>query len=136
MFGSRLIHPQTFAALGHARPSQTDMTQTVTLLVIKHIWLQKDSCRYLAWISLELMKTYASVVCHESLSMSLAIAATNNIETWQVDYVAAYLNSKLQVDIYIELPDGAKIQGKIGKLNRTLYRTMDGAYNWWEDVGH
>ena len=45
--------------------------------------------------------------------MNLAIAAANNMETWQVDYIAAYLNSKPQADIYIELPDRAKAQGKI-----------------------
>lgn len=66
--------------------------------------------------------------------MNLAIATANNMETWQVDYIAAYLNSKLQADIYIKLPDGAKVQGKIGRLNKTLYRTMDGAYNWWETL--
>ena len=66
--------------------------------------------------------------------MNLAIAAANDMETWQVDYVAAYLNSKPQADIYIELPDGAKAQGKIGKLNRTMYGMMDGAYNWWETL--
>ena len=26
------------------------------------------------------------------------------------------------------------MQGKIGKLNKTLYGTMDGAYNWWETL--
>jgi hypothetical protein len=80
----------------------------------------------------DFFKTYASVVCYESLRMNLTIAAANDIETWQVDYIAAYLNSKPQADIYIELPEGAKVQGKIGKLNRMLYGTMDGAYNWWE----
>ena len=82
----------------------------------------------------DFFETYASVVRYESLRMNLAIAAANNMETWQVDYVAAYLNSKPQAEIYIELPDGAKVQGKIGKLNKTLYGTMDGAYNWWETL--
>ena len=82
----------------------------------------------------DFFETYASVVCYESLRMNLAIAAANNMETWQVDYVAAYLNSKPQADIYIELLEGAKVQGKIGKLNRTLYGTMDGVYNWWETL--
>ena len=82
----------------------------------------------------DFFETYASVVCYESLWMNLAIAAANDMETWQVDYVAAYLNSKPQAEIYIELPEGAKVQGKIGRLNRTLYGTMDGAYNWWETL--
>ena len=43
--------------------------------------------------------------------------------TWQVDYITAYLNSKPQATIFIELPDGAKQEGKDG--------TMDGTNNWW-----
>ena len=84
--------------------------------------------------SIDFFETYASVVHYESLRINLAIAAANNTETWQVDYVATYLNSKPQADIYVELPEGAKVQGKIGKLNKTLYGTMDGAYNWWENL--
>ena len=82
----------------------------------------------------DFFETYASVVRYESLRMNLAIAAANDMETWQVDYVATYLNSKPQAEIYIQLPDGVKVSGKIGKLNRTLYGTMDGAYNWWETL--
>ena len=39
--------------------------------------------------------------------------------------------SKPQAAISIELPDGAKQEGKVGQLDRTLYGTMDGANNWW-----
>jgi Reverse transcriptase (RNA-dependent DNA polymerase) len=81
---------------------------------------------------LDFFETYASVIWYESLQMNLAIAAANSMETWQVDYVAPYLSSKLQADIYIEVPEGAKVQEKIGKLNRILYGTIYGAYNLWE----
>ena len=33
-----------------------------------------------------------------------------------IDYVAAYLNSHTQAITYIELPDGAKVEGKVGRL--------------------
>ena len=59
-------------------------------------------------------ETYASVVRYESLQMNLAIATALDMEAWQVDYVAAYLNSQPQAITYIELPDGAKVKGKIG----------------------
>ena len=57
----------------------------------------------------DFFETYASVVHYESLRMNLAIAAANNIETWQVDYVAAYLNSKPQALNYRR---GQKYQGR------------------------
>ena len=82
----------------------------------------------------DFFETYALVVQYESLWMNLAIAATNDMETWWVNYVAAYLNSKPQADIYIKLPDGAKMHGKIEKLNKTLYGTMDSTYDWWETL--
>ena len=82
----------------------------------------------------DFFETYASVVRYESLRMNLAIAAALDMEAWQVDYVAAYLNSHLQAITYIKLPDGAKVKGKIGRLNKTLYGTMDGAYNWAETL--
>ena len=63
--------------------------------------------------------------------MNLTIAAATNMEAWQVDYVAAYLNSKPQATIFIELPDGAKQEGKVRCLDKTLYGMMDGVNNWW-----
>ena len=63
--------------------------------------------------------------------MNLAIAAATNMEAWQVDYIMAYLNSKPQATVFIELPDGAKQEGKVRRLDRTLYGMMDGANNWW-----
>lgn len=59
----------------------------------------------------DFFKTYMSVVRYESLQMNLAITAANDMETWQVDYVAAYLNLTPQADIYIELLDGVKVEG-------------------------
>ena len=84
------------------------------------------------WV--DFFETYASVVRYESLWMNLAIATALDMEAWQVDYVAVYLNSHPQVITYIELPDGAKVKGKIGQLNKMLYGTMDGAYNWAETL--
>ena len=63
--------------------------------------------------------------------MNLAIAAVMDMEAWQVDYIAAYLNSKPQATSFIELPDGAKQEGKVGHLDKMLYGTMDGTNNWW-----
>ena len=64
------------------------------------------------WV--DFFETYASVVRYKSLQMNLAIAAALDMEAWQVDYVAVYLNSHPQAITYIELPDDAKVKGKIG----------------------
>ena len=79
-------------------------------------------------------ESYTSVIRYESLHMNLAIAAAKNMEAWQIDYVAAYLNAKPQATVHIELPEGAKVEGKIGLLQKSLYGTMDGAANWWRTL--
>ena len=79
-------------------------------------------------------ESYASVVRYESLRMNLAIAAVKDMEAWQIDYVAAYLNAKPQAMVYIKLPDGAKVEGKVGLLQKSLYEMMDGVANWWETL--
>ena len=77
----------------------------------------------------DFFESYASVVHYESLRMNLAIAAANNIEAWQINYVAAYLNSLPQAKVYIKLHDGT-----ITELLYLLYRLMDGTYNWWDTL--
>ena len=79
-------------------------------------------------------ESYASVVRYESLRMNLAIAAVKDMEAWQIDYVAAYLNAKPQAMVYIKLPDDAKVEGKVGLLQKSLYEMMDGVANWWETL--
>ena len=63
--------------------------------------------------------------------MNLAITATKGMEAWQIDYVTAYLNAEPQATVHIELPEGAKVEGKVGLLWKSLYGMMDGAANWW-----
>ena len=66
--------------------------------------------------------------------MNLAIATAKDMEAWQIDYVAAYLNAKPQATIHIELPEEAKVEGKVGLLQKSLYGMMDGAANWWKTL--
>ena len=75
----------------------------------------------------DFFESYASVIHYKSLWMNLAIAAANNMEAWQIDYIAAYLNSLPQAKVYIKLHDGS-----VAELLHSLYGTMDGAYNWWD----
>ena len=51
-------------------------------------------------------ETYASVVRLESMRMTVAIAAALGMHIWQVDFVSAYLNSKLEHTVYMKPPPG------------------------------
>src|SRR5258705_2503106 len=47
-------------------------------------------------------KTWAGVTCLESIRITAAIAAKNNLKLWCIDFVGAYLNSLTKEDIYMK----------------------------------
>ena len=51
----------------------------------------------------------------------MALAARWDLNICQFDAVNAFPNSKLDEEVYIELPDGYKLPGKVGRLLRALY---------------
>ena len=54
-------------------------------------------------------------------SLLLALAARWDLEIRQLDAVNAFPNSKLDEEVYVELPDGYKLSGKVGRLLRALH---------------
>lgn len=77
-------------------------------------------------------ETYAAVVRLKSLRMLAAIAAQEGFEIWQIDFISAYLNSILEHEIYMWLPPGfPRGEGKLARLQKTLYVLMQGGYDWY-----
>jgi len=81
-------------------------------------------------------KTYALVAQLESVQLVCAIAASRRLRLWQIDFISAFLNSKSMFDIYIEQPRGFEEEGDdlVWKLQKTLYRTMQGTHNWAKNL--
>jgi hypothetical protein len=53
-------------------------------------------------------ETFAPVSRTTSLRLLLTIAATNDLEVRQADVEGAYLNGKLDVELYMAYPEGMK----------------------------
>ena len=66
-------------------------------------------------------ETYAATLAGRSFRMLMALAARWDLEIRQLDAVNAFPNSKLDEEVYVELPDGFKLLGKVGRLLRALY---------------
>lgn len=69
--------------------------------------------------------------------MTAAIAAKYNLKLWHIDFVGAYLNSLTKEDIYIKQLEGFVEPGSedlVCKLVHTIYRTMQGAHDWYETL--
>ena len=76
---------------------------------------------------LDYNQNFALVVKLSTFCAILAIAIQQNLTIHQMDVKAAYLNSKLKEEIYMEAPPGLKIpEGMVLQLNRVVYSTKQG----------
>ncbi|KAJ3552017.1 hypothetical protein NP233_g12969 [Leucocoprinus birnbaumii] len=81
-------------------------------------------------------ETYAATARLESFRLILAIVASLGLVLWQLDFVAAYLNSDIEFDVYMEQPQGFSEGGgdMVWKLRKTLYGTMQGGHDWFKTL--
>jgi hypothetical protein len=65
--------------------------------------------------------TYAATLAAKSFRILMALAARWDLLLKQLDAVNAFPNSPLDEEVYVELPEGFKQPGMIGRLLRALY---------------
>jgi len=78
-----------------------------------------------------------SVTRLESVRMTAAIAAKLNLKLWRIDFIGVYLNSLTKEDIYLKQLEGfiqPSFEDHVCKLVHTIYRTMQGAHDWYETL--
>ena len=67
-------------------------------------------------------ETFAPVAKLQSLRMMLALAAVHDWEIEQMDVVTAFLNPKVDGDVYMALPQGIEAdKPQVCKLRKSLY---------------
>jgi hypothetical protein len=80
---------------------------------------------------------FTSVVKLPSIRLILAYSAANDWEIHHVDVMGAFLNVKLDEEIYKEPPEGALgpgDEGKVCKLLRWLYGLRQAGRAWYKDL--
>lgn len=77
-------------------------------------------------------ETFAPTGTFASLSLLLAIAAKFEWPVHSFDFVAAYLNSPIQEEVWVGPPPGMTIERGHGlRLLKALYGTRQAARCWW-----
>ena len=102
----------------------------------------KDKARlvgkgYTQQLGVDYNEMWAGVTRLESVRMTAAVAAKNNLKLWRIDFVGAYLNSLTKEDIYMKQPEGFVKPGfedHACKLIHTIYGTMQGGNNWYHTL--
>ena len=79
--------------------------------------------------------TFATAAKINSIQIVLAIAVQLDLEIDQIDVVAAYLNSDLEDEVYMEAPLGVLMEGQDGmvcKLLKALYGLKQAGRAWYK----
>ena len=84
---------------------------------------------------------YAPVVNWMSVRFILTVAKIHELDTKVIDFVLAFPQAKLDVDVFMEIPAGMVLSGHPGsfyrgkyvlKLNKSLYGLKQASANWFE----
>ena len=83
-------------------------------------------------------ETFAPVGRLTSLRILLAHAAAHDLMILQADVEGAYLNGKVDVELYMDIPDGItplKPESNALRLNKTIYGLKQSSHAWWLELG-
>lgn len=72
-----------------------------------------------------------------TLRKLIAISTLKGLEKYHIDVDAAYLNSKIKEDVYVEQPEGFEVNDPrdyVFKLKRSLYGLHQSGKNWNEEL--
>ena len=75
--------------------------------------------------------TFAPVVSWATVRLMLILAIILGLYTTQVDYTAAFVHADIDTEVYIEMPRGFKEEGKVLKLNKSLYGLKQSPRNFF-----
>ena len=80
-------------------------------------------------------QTFTPVAKFSSLQTVFTLTTEHNLELHQMDVKAAYLNTNLKKDLYMEAPPSFEIpKGHILKLKKGMYSTKQGGCIWYENM--
>lgn len=110
----------------------------------KKIDSEGNICKYKArWVARgfsqkpgkDFFETYSPVVKKTTLRTLFAISTLKQWEKRDIDVDAAYLNSKIKEEVYVEQPEVFELQDPrdyVFKLKRSLYGLHQSGKNWNE----
>ena len=79
-------------------------------------------------------ETFAPVVEWTTVRFLLIMSLLLGLQTTQVDYVAAFVQSDIDTEVYVEMPRGFSKPGKVLRLNKSLYGLKQSPRNHYQNL--
>ena len=82
----------------------------------------------------DVFDTFAPVAQWVTIRIMLLMSIVLELVTVQVDYIAAFLHAPIKEYVYINMPRGFQIPGKVLKLNKSLYGLKQSPRNFYNHL--
>jgi hypothetical protein len=79
--------------------------------------------------------TYAATLAAKSFRALMAICAIFNLDAYQHDAINAFVNSLLDEEVYVHMPDGYEMPGRCWRLLKALYGLRRSPRLWQLEFG-
>ena len=86
-------------------------------------FMQKEGIDY--------FEVFANTGKYKSMRLLLSIAASGDLELLQLDVPQAFTQADLNEVVYMEMPEGFEIKGKVCKLEKALYGLKQAPRQWY-----
>ena len=127
------------------RPKNKSVVSSKWLFKIKHAAdgsIEKYKARFVARgfsqkEGIDYDETFAPVARYTSVRTILAIAASKGWKVHQMDVKTAFLNGKIEEEVYVEQPEGFSVfdrQTHVCKLKKALYGLKQAPRAWYERI--
>ena len=80
----------------------------------------------------DFFETYVPVVSWNTVRSLLALAVHLGLASCQVDYTSAFVHADLNDEVYVEMPQGFRQEGKVLKLKKSLYGLRQSPLNFFK----
>ena len=127
------------------RPEEKSMVSSKWIYKIKHAAdgnIEKYKARFVARgfsqkEGIDYEETFAPVARYTSIRMIISLASILGWKLHQMDVKTAFLNGKIEQEVYVEQPKGFIIHNKeshVCKLNKALYGLKQAPRVWYERI--
>jgi hypothetical protein len=127
---------------------QKDMPKERKIIGNRWVFVQKRNGVYRARLvalgysqtaGIDFSNDYSPVLCDTSFRLIVLIIQKLKLPAWSLDAETAFLNGNLSKEIFMIIPDGYKMinkkevtEGKVLKLNKSIYELVQAARQWHE----
>lgn len=83
---------------------------------------------------IDYFETFSPTIRFSSFRLLLALAVKNDWSIEHVDIKTAFLNGKLEEEVYIEQPEGYSVGSEVCRLKKAIYGLKQAARSWYKTI--